>query len=996
MRTSPASGTRRATDRRGFTMIELLITLTVLAAVMVVLMTVMYAASRSKVATSNRVESQQSARIALDMMAKDLRSAGYNADMDWSTPQRPIAYIDSLQVLLNADLSPWPDSLPEHIMGRPQAYDPAGSPKPAPLNGTAWQPPIKYRRGAETIRWTLDVNNDGKSDSLDWTDPNGLDAQRTPNRGDYVLVRQVYGDSVGDAAGFNWGATERVALVQRPTTAGAPPMFNVYLAGSSTPWDWSNGPIPASQLGNIDRIEVNVVSASSRPDSKGGFATTRLTTQVSSMRNVPNFGATLYNVDGYVFDDNVVKNGVRDTGEPGVQGASVRLGVMSTVTDVNGYYLLKPMAGTYTLRHAPPHGYGNATQPDSFVITVGPATSRSFADTSRAGGWVTSFAYEDKDANGSFSSSTDTLMAGVPITVTPGGDLQYTDHSGYATNFAPTGSFTVTAAAPDSFAPTTTNPLTSTMSNGGTFAASFGFRKATKGTVKGTVFTDANRNGVMDSGETGIQGVWVGVTPDAGVTVLGFQNTDASGNFSIDVPAVYSPAAPYYILSVVKPGFFPTSSTSIGPFYLSGGQVILNNNFGEVGYQVITLNASRVLSLASADVIEKDWNGNQTQNRHGDTDLILGADASGTDQLSIWFNQYNNSPLFDPNPTYTRTAQASVLSMAVDTLDNTATFKNRPDVATGTKNASGGNFFVWFTQGSSSNEGYVPTAANLSYRTNDMGDVQSILSLDCAGGPMPDLIVGTKSPTANQGTIEIWQNDDAAAPTFSRQEIYPPSGLIPLNALGEVTAMGLADFDGDGRTDLVVGTRNGTWTGQLMFFRNVSKANGARFIYQCGYDLTQDAVTSLTCFDIDKDGKVDVAVGTQRNNTSGNLQQWDNKTTAGIWSFVKDREVNAPGIVLSVATGDFGGLSGSDLAVGWRADASTYVGGVRVYFCDSNKIPSSGSDPSGGSVTNMVPALTTGNFNYGINPAPSGTPAMDLSAGVKISATTGALVVYIR
>jgi hypothetical protein len=403
-----------------------------------------------------------------------------------------------------------------------------------------------------------------------------------------------------------------------------------------------------------------------------------------------------------------------------------------------------------------------------------------------------------------------------------------------------------------------------------------------------------------------------------------------------------------------------------------------------------------VLSLASADVIEKDWNGNQTQNRHGDTDLILGADASGTDQLSIWFNQYNSSPLFNPNPTYTRTAQGSVLAMAVDTLDNTASFKNRPDVATGTKNASGGNFFVWLTQGTNSNEGYVPTTADLSYRTNDMGDVQSILSLDCAGGPMPDLIVGTKSPTANQGSIEIWQNNDAAVPAFSRQEIYPPSGLIPLSALGEVTAMGLADFDGDGLMDLVVGTKNGTWTGQLLFFRNVSKVNGARFVYQCGYDLTQDAVTSLTCFDIDLDGKPDVVVGTQKNNTAGNLQQWGNKTTAGIWSFAKDREVNAPGIVLSVVSGDFGGLSGGDLAVGWRADASTYVGGVRVYFCDTGKIPSSGTDPSGGSVTNMVPALTTGNFNYGINPAASGTPAMDLSAGVKISATTGALVVYIR
>ena len=132
--------TRRATDRRGFTLVELMITLTVLAAVMVVLMTVMYAAQHSKTSTSNRVESAQGARIAIDMMARDLRSAGYGADLDYvASPQPPIAYVDSLQVLINANMKPWPDSLPGIPVGAPQAYQPTGAPKPYPLNGTSWQ-----------------------------------------------------------------------------------------------------------------------------------------------------------------------------------------------------------------------------------------------------------------------------------------------------------------------------------------------------------------------------------------------------------------------------------------------------------------------------------------------------------------------------------------------------------------------------------------------------------------------------------------------------------------------------------------------------------------------------------------------------------------------------------------------------------------------------------------------------------------------------------------
>src|SRR5690349_12542083 len=86
---------------RGFTLIELMITLTVLAAVMLILLVVMKAAARSKTETGNQIEASQAARVALDMMSRDLRSAGYHADLDYlAAPQPPIAYIDSMQVLI--------------------------------------------------------------------------------------------------------------------------------------------------------------------------------------------------------------------------------------------------------------------------------------------------------------------------------------------------------------------------------------------------------------------------------------------------------------------------------------------------------------------------------------------------------------------------------------------------------------------------------------------------------------------------------------------------------------------------------------------------------------------------------------------------------------------------------------------------------------------------------------------------------------------------------
>jgi prepilin-type N-terminal cleavage/methylation domain-containing protein len=178
MRTLHATTSTPERRMRGFTMIELMITLTVLAVVMIVLSTVMYTAARSKVATSNRIESSQSGRVALDMMGRDLRSAGYDVDLDYSTPQPPIAYIDSTQVLINENMLPYPDTTGGGPSA-PLALNPSGNPIPKPLISSAWTPPIRYRTGAETIRWTLDINNDGAIDGGDLSAPAGVDAQRT-------------------------------------------------------------------------------------------------------------------------------------------------------------------------------------------------------------------------------------------------------------------------------------------------------------------------------------------------------------------------------------------------------------------------------------------------------------------------------------------------------------------------------------------------------------------------------------------------------------------------------------------------------------------------------------------------------------------------------------------------------------------------------------------------------------------------------------------------
>jgi prepilin-type N-terminal cleavage/methylation domain-containing protein len=984
---------------RGFTLIELMITLTVLAAVMLILLVIMKAAARSKTETGNQIEASQAARVALDMMSRDLRSAGYHADLDYlAAPQPPIAYIDSMQVLINADFQPGTgDTVPQP----PLAYNPAGNPRPYPLNGTIWQPPIKYRRGAELVRWTLDVNNDGVVNSADIASANGVEAQHTPNPNDYVLVRQTYGDSTGSLPGFNGGQMDHVALLRKPGGT-VPPMFQVYLNGSTTPWDWSNGPIPPTKLSSIAKIQIQVDAPAAKPDKNGVFQESVMRTEVNSIRNVPSFGNTEYPIDGYVRND-LNMDGTPGSTEPGLANATVRCGAYSASTAANGYYLFRVRAGTYTLRNIPPPGYGVSSHPDSAVVSVGPATnlsaSASFADTAIAGGWVSALAFNDQNGN-SIQDAGEPPLQNVQMSMS-GGQMGFTDASGNVQLFARAGSYSVTCTPPDSFMCTTGNPYTGIMMNGGSASIAFGLTKTPTGSVSGSVYRDNNRDGVKNAGEPGIANVWVGVTNDGGVTIQGYQYTDASGNYSFMVPANQPPGTkPYSIIVIVPPGFFPTTTTAIAPVWVTNGSSANNNNFGMSSYQVISLNASRVLSLASGDLLEKQGGDNGGSGARQDADIVLGADAGGTDNVSVWFNQYDTTPLFNSNPDYTRNAPQSVMSIALDTLD-TDPPKARLDLVTGTKTSPAGNFFVWFSQNSGGNTGTFPTSFSTAYRTTDNGDVQAVKTLDCAGASAKDqvdIIVGTKSPTAGQGTIEIWQSNNAVTPTYTRLETYPTSGGIPGNTLGEVSALALADINGDGKKDLIVGTKTGNYTGQLMIFRNNGKSAGtSRFTFAQSVPIT-GSVTCIAATKVDADTLIDLIVGVQTGFGAGELQEIHNATLAGIINFIFSRRYTAPGIPLSVIAADLGGIAGKDdIAMGWRADETSYVGGIRVLSLDLNRLPLTDTDPSNGSITNMVPALTSSNFNYGVQPALPAPPYLpDVAAGIKVSATTGALVVFIR
>ena len=1002
MRASPRCSRPGQSSSAGFTLVELMMTLVIFALVAVAVTVVLQNSAKSKHRTTMRIESEMAARAALDLMARDIRTAGYGADRDFNPPQPAIAYVDSQEIILSQNQYPYPEPNPLGPVA-PLAYDPNANPKPFPLVATAYTPPTRYRTGAELIRYTLDVNNDGLVDAGDLSAPQGADAAATLNPNDYVLVRQVYGDSTNNVPGDNGGVTERVALVRRPGDAGVPPLFNVYMRGSNTPWDWSSGPVPQNQLSNIQRIELRVTAAASRPDARGQFPQTTIRSEVNAARSVPDFGAPTYVVSGYVYND-MDRDNFHDMTEPGIFGATVRLGSLVAYTNATGYYQLHAQSGSYVLKHTPAMGYASAQFPDTFAVTVANAPlTRSFPDTARLGGNVTIRTWDDVDGDGNWDGG-ELSMQGVRIGISPGTPEVsdgVTDATGQVVMFTTSGPYTVTCNPPDSMVVTTTNPVTGTMTDGGTASHQFGLSHAAMGHITGRVFVDANRNGVLDGTDSGISDVWVGATKDGGVTVSGYAYTDVSGNYQINAPVNDPPhTQAYSVYTVPPPGYFPTGATSIGGIWIQANGTEPDKNFGMANFQIITLTANRVLSLTAADVIEADWTGKKADEARQDADLLLGADAGTTDNVSVWFNQYARSPLFNSTPThpdgYTRLAPNSVMSMAVDTLDKNGDVR-RPDLVTGTRYSGAGNFFVWFTQGTSNNEGYLPVSYSpgKNYTTSNAGDVQAVLTMDVGGGASPDIIVGTKSPAAGQGSIEVWLSDDADTPTFTRDETF---NMVYSMLLGEITSMSLADMDNDGDRDLLVSARTSDYNGHVIVYENAGRSAGGRFVPRYGVSFGGNTPMNVTCLDANGDGWMDFFVGTQRSTSQGMIYQFQNTGFSALWGYSIVRAINAPGFVTSMNAGDFGGnASRSDLAVGYRTSTAGYGGGVVLYFMDLGLIPSAGVDPSSGAVFNMVPALTSANFNFGTNTTAPPSPYLtDLAAGVKSSATTGALVVFIR
>ncbi len=145
---------------------------------------------------------------------------------------------------------------------------------------------------------------------------------------------------------------------------------------------------------------------------------------------------------------------------------------------------------------------------------------------------------------------------------------------------------------PAGYQPTTATTLTVTATTAGTLTADFGLRPPGTATIGDTVWLDADNDGVLDGGESGLPGITVRLYASDGTTLLATTTTNASGVYTFTGlnPATYQVrvdptsvvTTTYGVTSTVGAAMTATTGT-VNPRTVTittPGQAITNADFG--------------------------------------------------------------------------------------------------------------------------------------------------------------------------------------------------------------------------------------------------------------------------------------------------------------------------------------------------------------------------------------------------------------------------------
>ena len=968
---------------RGFSAVEALVSVAVLAIIVLFAVTMFQSSNKISRSASIQGDSQQSARIAVDLITKDMRALGYGVDMGGG--QVGLVYAGPWDVIFNANVNPGTDN--PLAPAQPAAINLAQAPSGVPAGGALYAPVVSFTTGAETIRYTLDSNGDAAVDAND----QGDDAEEaSPNPNDFVLRKEIYGDA-GD--GTNGGAGEPVAIVRGPVADQSgtfpSPLFMYWIDDDNdvTTAEVLHGdadgngalsqaeiaaitPVPATQLALVTRTVITVSAEDGESQGRGDYRTRQLVSSVS-FRNYIRRTAI---IAGTVYQD-TDSDGAYDLGdESGIPNVTVRLSTgAATETDSDGQYVLEITPGTYTVTEFDPPGYVSTTSNTaSLDVETGSTTTMNFGDRPGSGvGTIQGKVYYDANSN-SVHEVSEPGIQDVRVTL-QNGQTDSTDAAGDYSFEIPVGTYTVVETDSTGWGSTTPNSVDVILTaDGQTQVVNFGDIPAGSfGTIQGIVYLDADANAVYDTGELGIAGVTVRVVGQDSTV------TNGAGNFSFTVApgihsireedlAGYSSSTPNLISNIVV---LPDSTINLefGDLYE-----------GSLDFTVVSVGATdRALSIASTDLKEDS---------KGDSDIILGTQqAAGINNLHVWHNKRNNSStpitaLFNASPTFSRAAGGPV--PAVRKMDFNA--DGVMDLLTGVDLSILPNLKVWRTITSGGSKGMYPTVPNFSFQTAIPTAPMCFADFYWPGVAQRVILAGTRI-SSTTGRVEVWLDTGSGSLShLSAADLSTDSN----GALGQVTALATGDFNADGYPDIAVGQSSGTYAGRVtMFYANPGSGEG-----WTEHDIlpATGAVVSLAAVNMAEDqyGDIDLLVGTSKSLGSGVIELWNNDNgDLGVIDEVSGTQsvsdwVDGGGEVLALSTARLDNDVFPDIAAGTRT--SLYAGKLKVYRT-FGFLPSTAIELSAAGSGEVV---TLGFDDFNID------GLKDIAVGTRSAVSTGELIIY--
>lgn len=900
---------RRWLFQKGFSLIELMVAVTVLALIMAAVVTLMMNSDKAKRKNEAIIEAQQQGSAAMEMLVRDIRTAGYGVNVGADQPI--IAYARPFEIIFNANLNPFPDSLG---LRQPRAYDP-GIPPLCPNDSVI----SFFTGGAETYRYTFDSNHDGAIGAADRTD----DAVelKTRNPKDYLLIRQTYGRMDDNTNNVFPNRNFSIALLRGPVSAADDsiiPMFQYWYrdiaANELRLWgDADNDSVltgnerlfanpPQNILAAIEMITITVTTETRLPIDRDQYRRVVVST-TTNLANVPNSKAR-YGILG--------KLKVQSTGM-GIAGGKVYTNTGSVQTsNSTGNYEFYVEDGDYVvwpevMINSGGYFYVLKNPQDSMVTVDGAdednidfryADGISAGDICQIGGKV----YHDTTGHIGIPAVPDALergIAGVSVsvkgrpTIADSTNIMLsttTDAEGNYLFNLPAGIYTITQVDSTGYYSTTPNVVVDTLVGTGVkhLGINFGDSRTGMGTIQIKVWNDINRDSTINVGEVGLGNVFCMVVNTNSGDLAASDRTDAGGNLTIFLPgdSLYNviQIPPDSMISVCALYKKPSDAnwrvsklqSQVDSLFVPRDSTCQVRFADVVGYVAIPLGQTeRVLSMILPDLREfRDPPGDKDNplSYSADLDIVLGTVNSNgmISNLLVWYNRYRDAsttasalfPLaydfsFNLGVDITALAGGNLNAYAPSTTEDVICGLNTTSQTTVTNNISVGLTHDGGPGVAAHSKGLVRNVIR-NYSTINGYANAAVISL--AAGLLTnsgrvDFVVGTRDAN-NLGHVEIWKNVGGSPPTFVRDTVMYHAGIA---TLGEVRTIFLADVvDSAGSKgndlpqfyqDLIVGTKTGSYpsySGQMVIYRRAGF--NRRFVHQATYNVTDGYINALEAY----------------------------------------------------------------------------------------------------------------------------------------------------